>query len=147
MRPKCSTSCSKCSLGGSNSRLSAHKTDALPTELSEQRPYDNCSGWCNQIGKYLPKTLAQPFPRVDLVEVGFEPTKHMQRILSPPPLTTRELNCIHFFPKSGAPPPFIHEGLFERNNGPPLLRLCFMLSERETHSRLSTLLFVLSKSM
>ena len=37
MRPKCSTSCSKCSLRGSNSRLSAHKTDALPTELSERK--------------------------------------------------------------------------------------------------------------
>ena len=33
----CSTSSSRCSLGGSNSRLSAHKTDALPTELSEQK--------------------------------------------------------------------------------------------------------------
>ena len=32
------------------------------------------------------------FPNAEIVEVGFEPTKHMQRILSPPPLTTRELN-------------------------------------------------------
>ena len=37
---KCSKSCIRhwCSLGGSNSRLSAHKTDALPTELSERTP-------------------------------------------------------------------------------------------------------------
>ena len=27
-----------------------------------------------------------------LIEVGVEPTKHMQQILSLPPLTTRELN-------------------------------------------------------
>jgi hypothetical protein len=27
-----------------------------------------------------------------MIEVGFEPTKHMQQILSLPPLTTRELN-------------------------------------------------------
>jgi hypothetical protein len=29
-----------------------------------------------------------------MIEVGFEPTKHMQQILSLPPLTTRELNQI-----------------------------------------------------
>ena len=35
----CSTSCSKCSLRGSNSRLFVNKTNILTTELSERIPY------------------------------------------------------------------------------------------------------------
>ena len=53
------------------------------------------------------------FPNAEIVEVGFEPTKLTQQILSLPPLTTRELNCIHFFHevmKSGAKPFFCKEG-------------------------------------
>ena len=50
------------------------------------------------------KLFDTAFPQAGIVEVGFEPTKLAQRILSPPPLTTRKLNCIHFLGKSGAKP-------------------------------------------
>ena len=55
-----------------------------------------------------------------IVEVGFEPTKLAQQILSLPPLTTRTLNCIHFWEKWSKTHPPSKEG-FKGNLGSPII--------------------------